>query len=112
MDCIFCKIAAGEIPSKKIFEDDEILVFYDIDPKAPIHFLVIPKEHIGGADEIDESSAALVGHIFQKIAEITYEMGITNGYRIISNVGKDGGQSVRHLHFHVLAGRELAWPPG
>lgn len=111
-DCLFCKIAAGDIPSNKLYEDDRCLAFYDIDPQAPVHFLVIPKEHIDGADVLDESSASIVAHIFAVIAKLAKELGLAKGYRVVTNVGEDGGQSVRHLHFHVLAKRSLAWPPG
>lgn len=112
MDCIFCKIAAGEIPCKKIYEDEKVLAFYDIAPEAPVHFLVIPKEHIKCADEINESNSEIIAHIFEVIAKVAKELNLENGYRIVNNCGEDGGQTVGHLHFHVLAGRLLAWPPG
>ena len=112
-DCLFCKIAAGDIPSNKLFEDDQLLAFYDIDPQAPVHFLVIPKKHIDSAAVLTEDDAALLGHIYAVIAQLVARLGIAeNGYRVVTNVGADGGQSVKHLHFHVLAGRSLAWPPG
>ena len=112
-DCLFCKIAAGDIPSNKLFEDDQLLAFYDIDPQAPVHFLVIPKKHIDSAAVLAEDDAALLGHIYAVIAQLAAQLGIAeNGYRVVTNVGADGGQSVKHLHFHVLAGRSLAWPPG
>ena len=112
-DCLFCKIAAGDIPSNKLFEDDQLLAFYDIDPQAPVHFLVIPKKHIDSAAVLTEDDAALLGHIYAVIAQPAARLGIAeNGYRVVTNVGADGGQSVKHLHFHVLAGRSLAWPPG
>ena len=112
-DCLFCKIAAGDIPSNKLFEDDQLLAFYDIDPQAPVHFLVIPKKHIDSAAMLTEDDAALLGHIYAVIAQLAARLGIAeNGYRVVTNVGADGGQSVKHLHFHVLAGRSLAWPPG
>ena len=112
-DCLFCKIAAGEIPSNKLYEDDTLLVFYDIDPQAPVHFLVIPKRHISSAAALTEEDAALLGHIYAVIAEQCRKLGVSeNGYRVVTNVGVDGDQSVKHLHFHVLAGRSLAWPPG
>lgn len=107
MDCLFCKIAAGEIPSTKVYEDDEILAFRDIAPQAPAHILVIPKEHIGGVDEITEENSAVVAHIFVKIAEIAKLEGLTDGYRVVSNIGEHGCQSVRHLHFHILGGKQL-----
>ncbi len=112
MDCLFCKIIQGEIPSKKIYEDDLVYSFYDIDPQAPIHFLVVPKKHISSPLEIAESDEQLVGHIYSVIAKIVKDLGITNGYRVVCNCGTDGGQTVGHLHYHVLAGRNLSWPPG
>lgn len=112
MDCLFCKIAAGDIPSNKLFEDEQILVFHDIDPQAPVHFLVIPKKHMDSAACLTEADAALVGHIYAVIAKLAAELGCEEGYRVVTNVGRDGGQSVKHLHFHVLAKRSLAWPPG
>lgn len=112
-DCLFCKIAAGNIPSNKLFEDETLLAFYDIDPQAPVHFLVIPKRHIASAAALTEADAALLGHVYAVIAQLCRELGVDEkGYRVVTNVGQDGGQSVKHLHFHVLAGRSLAWPPG
>lgn len=110
-DCLFCKIAAGEIPSNKIYEDEDCFAFYDIDPQAPSHFLVIPKTHIGSVSEIDGGNSGLVAHIFEVIAKITAEKGIAS-YRVVSNIGEQAGQSVHHLHFHVLGGRDMTWPPG
>ena len=112
MDCLFCKMAAGEIPVNKVYEDDTVLAFHDIDPQAPVHFLVIPNTHIGSPAEINAENSAVVAHIFEVIAQIAQEMNLENGYRVVTNCGKDGGQSVPHLHFHVLAKRSLAWPPG
>ena len=103
MDCLFCKIAAGEIPSAKVYEDDRVLVFKDINPVAPVHLLAIPKEHIQSVDAVDASNCELVGYIFTVIAKVAKEQGLTNGYRVVSNIGADGGQSVPHLHFHGLA---------
>lgn len=112
-DCIFCKIIAGEIPSKKIYEDDSVLAFYDISPQAPVHFLVIPKEHISSANELTEENCGIVSHIFMVINKIVKELGIDDsGYRIVNNCGVDGGQTVNHIHFHILGSRELKWPPG
>ena len=108
MDCIFCKIASGEIPSKKAYEDERILAFYDIAPQAPTHILVIPKEHIGGVDEVTADNAEVVAHIFTKIPEIAKAAGLSDGFRVVSNVGKHGCQSVRHLHFHILGGAQLS----
>ena len=112
MDCIFCKIANGEIPSQIVYEDDKIIAFKDLAPQAPVHFLVIPKEHIKCADEINSENSSIIAHIFTKIPLIAKELGVENGYRIVNNCGSDGGQTVGHLHFHVLGGRLLAWPPG
>ena len=110
-NCLFCKIAAGEIPSSKVFEDDQCLAFFDIDPQAPTHFLVIPKEHIGSVAEVNADNAGLVAHIFQVIDQETKRLGL-DSYRVVSNIGEQAGQSVPHLHFHVLAGRDMTWPPG
>lgn len=110
-DCLFCKIGEGEIPSKKIYEDDKILAFYDIEPQAPVHFLVIPKTHIASADEITEENSEIVAYIFTKISAICKQLGLEKGYRIVNNCGSDGMQSVKHLHFHVLGGKPLGWPP-
>lgn len=112
-DCIFCKIINGEIPSKKLYEDDKVYAFYDINPEAPIHFLVIPKEHIVSANELNENNVNIVSHIFNVINKLAKETKIAeSGYRIVNNCGQDGGQTVEHLHFHVLGGRSLQWPPG
>lgn len=112
-DCIFCKIIKGEIPSKKIYEDDKVYAFYDINPEAPVHFLVIPKEHIESANSLTEKNASIVSHIFLVINKLVSELGISEaGYRIVNNTGDNGGQSVHHMHFHVLGGRSLQWPPG
>ncbi len=106
-DCIFCKIFAGEIPSKKLYEDELCLAFYDIQPLAPQHFLVIPKEHLTGANKIDANNAAVVGHIFAVIAKLTAQLNFSDGYRVVTNCGEDAGQTVKHLHFHVLGGKQL-----
>ncbi len=111
-NCLFCKIAAGEIPSTILYEDDKIIAFNDIDPKAPVHFLVIPKAHIGSVSEITSENSAVLADIFERIAILAEEKGLGSGYRVVSNCGEDAGQTVPHLHFHVLAGRNLAWPPG
>nr|WP_286172816.1 histidine triad nucleotide-binding protein [Caproiciproducens sp. MSJ-32] len=113
MDCIFCKIIKGEIPSSKIYEDEDVLAFHDINKAAPTHFLVIPKKHIQNANEINSENSKIIAHIFEVISKITKDLGISeSGYRIVNNCGKDGGQTVNHLHFHVLGQRELKWPPG
>ncbi len=108
MDCIFCKIIAGEIPSAKVYEDESVYAFRDIAPQAPVHVLVVPKAHIASADEINGESAALVAKIFEAIPKIAKAEGLTNGYRVITNCGEDGCQSVKHLHFHVLGGKKLS----
>ena len=111
-DCIFCKIAAGEIPSNKAYEDDKVLAFYDLDPQAPTHILVIPKEHIKSAAEIDERNSALIAHVFEVAAKLAKQLGLDNGFRIVTNCGESAGQSVHHIHFHLLGGRDFTWPPG
>ena len=112
-ECLFCGIAAGEIPSNKVYEDELCFAFYDIAPQAPTHFLVIPKAHIGSVSEVDGSNSAVVAHIFEVIAKLAKELGFDEaGYRVVSNIGEAGQQSVPHLHFHVLAGRDMTWPPG
>ena len=109
-DCLFCKIIAGEIPSKKAYEDEQCLAFYDIDPQAPTHFLVIPKGHIPSCGAITPENSAVVAHMFEVISSVTRDMGIEE-FRVVSNCGASAGQSVPHLHFHVLAGRDMTWPP-
>ena len=112
-DCIFCKIASGAIPSKKVYEDDQLIAFHDIAPQAPVHVLVVPKKHISGVNELAAEDAALLGHVFFVIQQLVRELKIDeSGYRVVVNSGRDGSQSVPHLHFHVLGGRPLAWPPG
>ena len=106
-DCLFCKIIRGEIPSKKVYEDDLCYAFYDINPLAPIHFLVVPKEHFASAAEATEQNAAVIGHIYAVIARLAKEMGFADGFRVVTNVGEIAGQTVRHIHFHVLAGKQL-----
>ena len=108
MDCLFCKIVAGEIPSTKVYEDEQVLAFRDIAPQAPTHILVIPKTHIGSVAEITEENSAVVAHIFAVIARIAAQEGLTEGYRVVSNCGAHAGQTVHHLHFHILGGKELA----
>lgn len=111
-DCLFCKIAAGEIPSTKIYENEYVYAFKDIDPKAPFHAIIIPKRHIGSADEINSENSSEIAHIFVAVAEIARQENLGNGYRVVNNCGEDGGQTVHHIHFHMLARRNLAWPPG
>ncbi len=108
MDCIFCKIIAGEIPSTKVYEDELVFAFRDINPQAPTHILVIPKAHIAGVCDITPENSAVVAHIFEVIPGIAKAEGLENGYRVVSNCGKDAGQTVFHLHFHILGGKELA----
>ena len=108
MDCLFCKIIAGEIPSTKVYEDDKVLAFRDIAPKAPTHILVIPKTHLAGVDDITPENSEIVSHIFEVIAKIAKDEGLSGGYRVVSNIGEDGGQTVRHLHFHILGGKKLS----
>lgn len=111
MDCVFCKIAAGEIPTEKIYEDEDIIAFNDLDPQAPIHFLVIPKKHITSLESVEESDSKLLGEIMLAISKLAAKNKL-EGYRVVTNIGEDGGQTVPHLHFHVLGGRAFHWPPG
>ena len=112
-NCLFCKIINGEIPSTKVYETDMVYAFRDIDPQAPQHIIVIPKEHISSANELNEENSAVIGDIFAAIAKIARMEGFAdNGYRVVNNCGNDGGQTVGHIHFHLLAGRYLQWPPG
>jgi histidine triad (HIT) family protein len=105
--CIFCKIIAGEIPSNKVYEDETVFAFRDINPQAPVHILVVPKTHIGSVAEINGDNSAVIAHIFEVIPQIAQAEGLVNGYRVVSNCGSDARQSVQHLHFHILGGREL-----
>lgn len=106
-NCLFCKIIAGEIPSTKVYEDESVLAFRDIAPQAPTHILVIPKEHIASVAEINENNSKVVSHIFEVIAKIAKDEGLTGGYRVVSNCGDDAGQTVHHLHYHILGGKKL-----
>ena len=108
MDCLFCAIVKGDIPSKKVYEDEICYGFLDIAPQAPVHILVIPKDHIESVDAISAENSAIVAEIFENIPRIAKEAGITNGYRVISNCGDDACQTVRHLHFHILGGEKLS----
>lgn len=108
MDCIFCKIVKGEIPSSKVYEDDLVLAFNDINPCAPVHILVIPKKHIESAVKLTEEDNELIAHIFKVIREIADKQGLKNGFRLVSNVGSDGGQTVKHLHFHILGKKKFS----
>ena len=111
-DCLFCKIVEGEIPSNKVYEDDKILCFHDVGPQAPVHVLIIPKKHIASMDDLKEEDAELISYIMLKVKDIAAELGLDNGYRLVNNCGEDGLQTVQHLHFHLLGGRKLTWPPG
>ena len=111
-DCLFCKIIEGEIPSSKVYEDADMYAFRDIEPQAPVHVLIVPKKHIASLDDCKPEDAALLGRIVSKVGEIAKLAGITNGYRLVSNCGEDGFQTVEHLHFHLLGGRAMTWPPG
>lgn len=109
-DCLFCKIVEGKIPSDKVFEDDEVLAFRDINPQAPVHVLIIPKRHISGADKLERSDDALLGKMIAVANRLAVELGISeSGYRLISNIGDDAGQSVHHLHLHLIGGKQLKW---
>ena len=112
-DCIFCRIAAGEIPAKLVREDENVVAFRDIDPKSPTHVVVIPRRHIASVNDLEPGDAALLGEIFLAAKEIAREEGIAaSGYRLVMNAGRDGGQSVDHIHLHLLGGRRHSWPPG
>jgi len=112
MSCIFCKIVEGEIPAQKIFEDDRVLAFHDLAAQAPTHFLVVPKEHIESLAETTAEHEPLLGHLAATAARIAAEQNLTAGYRTVINTGGQGGQTVNHLHLHVLGGRRMTWPPG
>jgi histidine triad (HIT) family protein len=112
MSCLFCKIIEGQIPSTPVYQDDLVYAFADINPKAPVHVLVVPREHIGSLAETDESRRPLLGHLLWTASEIATGKGLSKGYRVVVNNGADGGQTVDHLHLHLLGGRGLSWPPG
>jgi len=113
MSCIFCKIAGGEIPATKVYEDEDVLAFRDLHPQAPTHILVIPRKHIATVNDLDESDAVLIGKLFLAAKKIAANEGFAeNGYRVVMNTNRDGGQTVFHIHLHLLAGRTLHWPPG
>lgn len=111
-DCLFCKIIAGEVPSEKVIETDGALAFRDINPGAPTHVLVIPKRHVSSAHELKAADAAELAELFEVMQKVADQEGVSEGYRIVTNIGTGAGQSVFHLHFHVLGGRSLSWPPG
>lgn len=112
MDCLFCNIVKGQIPSEKVYEDNDVYAFKDVNPEAPVHILIIPKRHIKSVDELEETDKELVGRIFLVAKKLAKENKLENGYRLVSNIGEEGGQSVKHLHFHLLGGRSFNWPPG
>ena len=112
MDCIFCKIANGEIPSTKVYEDDTVVAFNDLEPQAPSHILVIPKQHISSAAYITPENSAVIAHIFEVIAKIAKDNGFNDGFRVVNNCGDSAGQTVKHIHFHLMAGRDFTWPAG
>lgn len=111
-DCLFCKIVKKEIPSETVVETDRALAFKDINPAAPTHVLVIPKEHIASAQELSPAQGELLGELFELMAKIATDAGLDRGHRLVTNIGPEAGQSVEHLHFHVLGGRAMSWPPG
>jgi histidine triad (HIT) family protein len=111
-DCLFCKIVAGTIPSTRVYEDEEAIAFADIHPQAPVHLLVIPKEHIQSHAHAAAEHTPLFGHLMAVVAELARQKHLANGYRIVLNTGPDGGQTVDHLHLHLLGGRPMHWPPG
>lgn len=112
MDCIFCKIVNSEIPCNKVYEDEKVLAFYDLDPQAPKHVLIIPKEHISSINDINFENSDIISHIFEIIKILAEKLELVDGYRVVSNCGENGGQTVKHLHFHLLGGRTMQWPPG
>lgn len=111
-DCLFCKIASGEIPSSKVFENTDFLAFNDIDPKAPVHILVIPKKHFQNISDLSEKDEKLTSGLMSVASKVAHQEKLSNGFRVVLNSGQDGGQSVFHVHAHVLGGRSLTWPPG
>jgi len=111
-DCLFCKIAAGEISSKPIYEDDDLIAFHDISPQAPVHVLVVPRRHLASLDDAVDEDGALLGRILLAVRRLARELGVESGYRVVNNCGAPAGQSVFHIHFHLLGGRAMGWPPG
>ena len=111
-DCLFCRIVAGEIPSEQVHADDDVVAFRDIAPRAPTHVLVVPRRHIADAQALTEADGELLGKLFAVIRSIADQAGLAKGYRVVTNVGPEAGQSVFHLHFHLLGGRPMSWPPG
>lgn len=111
-NCIFCKIISGNIPSDIIYRDNKVIVFKDLNPQAPIHLLIVPIEHIKSAKEINEHNADIIGHVFNVANKLPKDIDLEKGYRIVNNCDSFGGQTVDHIHFHLLAGRQMLWPPG
>ncbi len=111
-DCIFCKLANGEIPTNVVYEDEEMFCFHDVDPQAPVHVLLIPKKHITCIDDLKQEDKEVIGNMMLKIKDIAKALELENGYRVVSNNGEDAFQTVKHLHFHILGKRKLTWPPG
>ena len=111
-DCIFCALANGAIPTDMVYEDEKIAVFRDASPQAPVHVLMVPKEHIASLDELTDEHAELMAHMMLKIKDIAAQEGLSNGYRTVINTGEDGEQTVKHLHIHILGKRKMTWPPG
>lgn len=112
MSCLFCKIVEGSIPAKSVYQDERCIAFGDIHPQAPVHVLVVPREHVASLAHADDAHTALLGHLMQTAAKVAREKGLDHGYRLVVNTGADGGQTVDHLHVHVLGGRHMTWPPG
>jgi histidine triad (HIT) family protein len=112
MDCLFCQIAVGEIPATKVYEDASCIAFSDIHPQAPVHLLIIPRQHIASLDEVRETYRELLGHLMLVAAELAKQQKLSKGFRVVMNTGVDGGQTVNHLHLHLLGGRAMHWPPG
>lgn len=110
--CLFCKIVEGELPSNKVYEDDTIMCFHDLDPQAPVHVLIIPKKHIASMDDLEAEDGEIIAHLMLKVKSIAEMLELDNGYRLVNNCGEDGMQTVQHLHFHLLGKRKMTWPPG
>ncbi len=111
-DCVFCRIVNGEIPANVVYEDDHLMAFHDLNPQAPVHLLIIPKEHITDATTVEDCQTAAVGRLLQASARVAKQLELDGGYRLVTNVGADAGQTVMHLHIHLLGGRKMGWPPG
>jgi histidine triad (HIT) family protein len=111
-DCLFCKIVADEVPSERVFDDDDVIAFRDINPKAPTHVLVIPRRHIPDAHALTDADGDILGKLFAAARQVADDAGLGKGYRVVTNIGPESGQTVFHLHFHVLGGRPMSWPPG